>query len=94
MGPILEMYSGDKRELCRQAGGLLETGVAFTSNELLGFDLCEDFLSMSEDYRIDPLATAHAMPVEDPKFVDVLRDHETAATVAAIHANLLSDRCL
>jgi hypothetical protein len=88
------MHSGDKRGLGRQAAGLLEAGFVFTSKELLGFDPCDVFLAMGEDYRIDPLATAHAMPVEGLKFVDLLRDHETAATVATIHANLLSNRCL
>jgi hypothetical protein len=63
-------------------GGLIETGFAFTSKESPSFDPREVFLSMCENDRIDPLAAAHATPVDRSDLENSFFQHKSTAAMA------------
>jgi len=70
-------------------GGLIEAGSAFTSKESLGFDPREVFLAMGENNRIDPLAAAHATPVDRSDLENSFFQHKSAAAMAPIGLSVL-----
>ena len=48
-------------------------------------------LTMGKNHGIDPIPTAHAMPIERSDFEHFFRNHEAVATMAAVASPLLSD---
>ena len=75
--------------------GLVQSALAMIDREFLGI-LAHKFprtmdLTMSENDGIDPLATAHTVPIDRSDLEHLLRNHEPTAAVAAVGSPLLLD---
>lgn len=73
--------------------GLVQAPLAVTDEQFLGF-LARDIrqardLAMGKNHGIDPIPTAHAVPIDRPDFEHFFRNHEATATMAAIDSPLL-----
>lgn len=66
------------------AGNLVEASFRLTSKNLLGIARCRISLAMGKNDRIDPLAAAHTVPIDRSDFEHFFRNHEAAASMAAV----------
>jgi len=73
--------------------GSVQTAFAVTDGWFHGFFAHQILrwmdLTMDENNGIDPFAAADAVPVDRPDFEHFLRDHESAAAMAAVGSPLL-----